>query len=114
MSSVWKHCKMNEASSVRNKTTTTQCLKIKEKVSFNIASEASYIYILSGQKFIKNAKNGPIWRVFKKNLKSLRSNRVTRQVVLISQKIGGNAKIKKKSNATFLVIFKHCGFARWD
>ena len=26
------------------------------KVSFNIASEASYIYILSGQKFIKNAK----------------------------------------------------------
>ena len=28
------------------------------KVSFNIASEASYVYILSGQKFIKNAKNG--------------------------------------------------------
>ena len=34
-----------------------QCLKITEKVSFNIASEASYIYIFSGQKFIKNAKN---------------------------------------------------------
>ena len=33
------------------------CLKITEKVSFNIASEASYFYILSGQKFIKNAKN---------------------------------------------------------
>ena len=32
--------------------------KITEKVSFNIASEASYVYILSGQKFIKNAKNG--------------------------------------------------------
>ena len=31
------------------------CLKITEKVSFNIASEASYVYILSGQKFIKNA-----------------------------------------------------------
>ena len=44
------------------------CLKITEKVSFNIASEASYVYILSGQKFIKNAKNGPIWRVFE-NLK---------------------------------------------
>ena len=28
-----------------------------KKVSFNIASEASYVYILSGQKFIKNAKN---------------------------------------------------------
>ena len=34
------------------------CLKITEKVSFKIASEASYVYILSGQKFIKNAKNG--------------------------------------------------------
>ena len=35
-----------------------QCLKITEKVAFNIASEASYVYILSGQKFIKNAKTG--------------------------------------------------------
>ena len=34
----------------------SQCLKITEKVSFNIASEASYVYILSGQKLIKNAK----------------------------------------------------------
>ena len=33
-----------------------QCLKIPEKVAFNIASEVSYVYILSGQKFIKNAK----------------------------------------------------------
>ena len=36
-----------------------ECLKITEKVSFNIASEASYVYILSGQKLIKNAKNRP-------------------------------------------------------
>ena len=28
----------------------TRCLKITEKVSFNIVSEASYVYILSGQK----------------------------------------------------------------
>ena len=35
---------------------------------FNIVSEASYIYILSGQQLIKNAKNGPFWRVFE-NLK---------------------------------------------
>ena len=45
----------------------TQCLKITEKVSFNIASEASYVYILSqtvlldmlilkGQNLLKNAK----------------------------------------------------------
>ena len=32
----------------------TRCLKITEKVSFDIASEA---YILSGQKFIKMPKN---------------------------------------------------------
>ena len=46
------------------KTRYARCLKITDKVSFNIASEASYIYIISGQKLIKNAKNGPIWRVF--------------------------------------------------
>ena len=46
----------------------SQCLKITEKVSFNIASEASYVNILSGQKLIKNAKTGPFWRVFE-NLK---------------------------------------------
>ena len=46
-----------------NNTARTRCLKITEKVSFNIASEASYVYIL-----LKNAKNGPIWRVFE-NLK---------------------------------------------
>ena len=34
-------------------------LKITEKVSFNIASEASYVYILSGQKLVKHDKNGP-------------------------------------------------------
>ena len=32
--------------------------KITEKVAFTIAREASYIYILSGQKFIKNAQIG--------------------------------------------------------
>ena len=36
----------------------TWCLKITEKVSFNIASEASYNYNLNGQKFDKNVKNG--------------------------------------------------------
>ena len=39
-----------------------------EKVAFNIASEASYVYILSGQKFIKNAKIGSFRRVLE-NLK---------------------------------------------
>ena len=53
-------------------------LKISEKVSFNIASEASYVYILSGQKIIENAKNCQ----FSEFLKtwSLQSYSVTRQV----------------------------------
>ena len=38
--------------------TVAHCLKITQKVAFKIASEASYAYILSGQKFIKSAKNG--------------------------------------------------------
>ena len=42
----------------------TRCLKITGNVSFNIASEASYVYVLSGQKLIKNAKNRPFWRDF--------------------------------------------------
>ena len=48
--------------------TYTRYLKITEKVSFEIASEASYVYILSGQKLIQNTKNGPFWLVFE-NLK---------------------------------------------
>ena len=46
----------------------TQCLKITEKVAFNIASEASYVYILSEQKLVKSAKNGQFLWVFE-NLK---------------------------------------------
>ena len=34
---------------------TSRCLKTAEKVSLNIASEASYVYILSGQNFIKKS-----------------------------------------------------------
>ena len=45
----------------------SQCLKITEKVGFNITSEASYVYILSGQKLIKNAKNWSILAIFWKH-----------------------------------------------
>ena len=37
---------------------------IQRSNRIDISSGASYIYILSGQEFIKNAKNGPIWQVF--------------------------------------------------
>ena len=54
---------LNRTKQVLEQTQKAQCLKITEKVAFNIAS---YVYILSGQKFIKKAKNGPFWRVFEK------------------------------------------------
>ena len=38
-------------------------LKIDQKVACNIASEASYVYILSGQKFI-SAKKWSILAIF--------------------------------------------------
>ena len=38
---------------------TSQCLKILKNVSFNIASEASYVYILSGKK-LKMARFGEV------------------------------------------------------
>ena len=66
-------------------------LKSTGKVTFNIASEASYLYILSGQKFTKNAKNCQIGDF----LKSLRTNSVTRQVILFGQKMMENAKIEQ-------------------
>ena len=52
----------------KNAKAAARCLKITEKVSLNIKSEASYVYILNGQKLIKNAKKSPFLRVFE-NLK---------------------------------------------
>ena len=67
-------------------------MKITEKVSFNIAS---YVYILSGQKFIKKAKNGSFWRIFG-NLKH-----VVKQVTLKSTKIGGKSQNSKNQMRHF-------------
>ena len=44
------------------------CNSVKKSHFIHIVSQASYVYILSGQKFIKNTKNGPFWLVFE-NLK---------------------------------------------
>ena len=62
----------------------TRCLKITEKVSFNIASEASYVYILSGQKLLKNAKNEP---------EACGQTVLPDWLVLIGQKLVESAKI---------------------
>ena len=39
-----------------------------------VSCEANYIYILSGQKFIENAKNGPFWRVVESLKQKLEGN----------------------------------------
>ena len=69
----WIHWRTSSRDSVtawkqlpKNALVSPQCLKIIEKVAINITSEASYVYILSGQKLIKNAKTGQFWRVFEK------------------------------------------------
>ena len=74
------------------------------KVSFSL-SEASYVYILSGQKFLKNGKN-----VF--FLKSLIwwSNSVTRPVIFKRTKIV--LKCHNCKNATFWDIFKPTKWAK--
>ena len=97
-----------------------------------IASEASYVYILSEQNFIKNAKICQFWRVFEKW--SLRSNSATRQVEKLKFKMRhflsfyllkqcvtrltfNRTKLDGKchnSYATFWVIFKQCVFGLSD
>ena len=53
-----KCCEFREISELDN-------ITVFEKVSSNIASEASYIYFLSGKKFIKSGKNGQFGEIMK-------------------------------------------------
>ena len=82
----------------------SQCLKIAQKVAFNIVSEASYVYILSEQKFIKMLK------MF--NLASFRKREVCGQTVLpdksilIRQKLVENAKMPKIEMRLFFIVFQ--------
>ena len=82
----------------------THCLKITKKVAFNIANEASYIYILSGQKFIKNAKISPL--VFLK-LEACGQTVLPDRSLLIDKNWWKMSKLKN-SNETCWVIFKYC------
>ena len=72
---------------------TSQCLKITEKVAFNITSEASYVYILSGQKLIKNAKMVHLASFWKPAIGG--QTVLPERSLLIEQKLVENAKIQK-------------------
>ena len=81
--------------------------KITEKVPLNIASEARYDYILSGQKFIKKCQKWYNLVSFWKP-KACGQKELPDRSVLIGQKLVEIPEFKN-SNATFWVIFKHCG-----
>ena len=78
-----------------------RCLKITKKVSFNIANEASYVYILKRQKIIKKLQKTSIENY------SLRPNSVNRLVTVLGQNWCKMPKLKH-SNETFWMIFKSC------
>ena len=61
-------------------------------MAFNIASEASYVYILSGQTFIKNAKKWSIFASFWKPEACCLTVLPDRSI-LIGQKLAENANI---------------------
>ena len=68
-------------------------MKITEKVSFNIASEASYVYNKSGQKFIKNAKNSQFGEFLKSEVGG--QTVLPDMSILIGQRLVKKAKIEK-------------------
>ena len=65
-----------------------------EKVAFNIASIASYVYIFSVQKFIKNAKNDQFWRLIEYVPETCSQTVLPDRLISIGQKLVENAKIK--------------------
>ena len=68
----------------------SRCLKITEKVSFSIASEASYVYIFNGPKLIENAKLASFWKS-----EACGQSVLPDRSLLIGQKLVENARIKK-------------------
>ena len=73
---------------------TPRCMKITKKVSYKIASEASYVYILSGQQLIKIPK----WSILTSFWKPGACGQTVFQdrSVLIWQKLVENAKIQMR------------------
>ena len=71
-----------------------QCLKIAQNVAFDIASEACYVYILIGQKFIKNAKNNEQLGEFLKTGQIVLPD----SSILIGQKLAENANSSRQKS----------------
>ena len=69
-------------------------LKIAQKVACNIASEASYVYILSVQKLIKNAKKWSILTSFRKP-ETCGQTELPDRSFFIGQRLVENDKIQK-------------------
>ena len=63
-----------------------------ENVSFNIASEASYVYIFSGQKFMKK---GQKWSILASFWKTVKQCYQTGQFLKWTKKFVKNARIQK-------------------
>ena len=83
----------------------------RKKVSFNIASEASYVYILSGQKFIQKCQKYSILASFWKP-EACGQTVLPDRSVLIGQKLVQNAKIQMRhfgqfSNDVYISMYKN-------
>ena len=77
------------------------------KVSFNIASEASYVYILSGQKFIENATNGLFWRL-KSVTRQISFNRTKMPILLLENWSLWSNSVIKQVNFSMTKIVEKC------
>ena len=76
----------------RNKSTLIAwCLKITQKVAFKIASEASYVYILSGKKLSKMPKKVDFDEFWKPE--DCGQTVLPDRSILMGQKLTENAKI---------------------
>ena len=111
----WRNCSfrnlIRKVSSKKSKKSHS-VWKWQKKSHSTLRAKASNVYILSGQKLIKNVKKAQFWRVFK-NLAKLPD-----MSVLVGQKLVKNAKFPKIwcdilgwfSNTMILPIFLEFGY----
>ena len=101
ISNPWSSQNNNETKQIKINLGCSTVFENYRKVSFNLASEASYVYILVDKSLMKMPKIVNFGEFSKTWI--LRSNSVTSQVTF-------KRKMPKltKLNVTFWVIFKHC------